>query len=98
MRETDDFGVEVVLREGESITSLLRRFKRKVSKSEILKDYRKHGEFMSPGVKRRKKIKEARARVIKEMRKIEKDATKKEQKRKTYKKRGDDNENSSSNS
>lgn len=77
MRETDSFGVFVVAREGENITSLLKRFKRKVTKAEVLKEFREHTEFLKPGVKKRKKQKEARSRAEKELLKMEKDNVKK---------------------
>lgn len=72
MRDTDDFGIMVTCREGETITSLLRRFKRKVSKSEVLKEFKRHTEFLKPSVKKKRKVKEARARVEKERLKNEK--------------------------
>lgn len=78
----EEFGIFVVCREGESITSLLRRFKRKVTKSEVLKEYRRKTEYIKPSVRKRNKSKEARKREEKERMKAEKDQAKKLQKRK----------------
>jgi small subunit ribosomal protein S21 len=50
----------VVINQGESIESALRRFKRKVMSEEIIKDAKKHAFFMSAGQKA--KLKSALAR------------------------------------
>src|ERR1041385_6215620 len=50
----------VVVNQGESIESALRRFKRKVMSEEIIKDAKKHSFFMSRGQKA--KLKSALAR------------------------------------
>ena len=50
----------VVVNQGESIESALRRFKRKVMSEEIIKDAKKHAFFMSRGQKA--KLKSALAR------------------------------------
>jgi small subunit ribosomal protein S21 len=50
----------VVINQGESIESALRRFKRKVMSEEIIKDAKKHAFFMSRGQKA--KLKSALAR------------------------------------
>lgn len=88
-----EFGICVVARESESIESLLRRFKRKVTKSEILKEYRDHTEFLKPSVEKRKKSMEARRRDLKEQAKAEKDLQKKRKKK--FKRGERDNENTS---
>lgn len=50
-------GITVVAREGESGEALIKRFKKKVSKSEILKDMKRHMFYEKPSrVKKRKKI------------------------------------------
>lgn len=51
---------EVRMNEGESVESLLRRFKRKVQQEDIIKEIKKHSYYLKPGEKRR--IKEALAR------------------------------------
>jgi len=48
------------VRENESLDEALRRFKRQVNKSGILKEARKREFYLKPGVKRKMKIKEAR--------------------------------------
>lgn len=75
-----EFGICVVARESESIESLLRRFKRKVTKSEILKEYRDHTEYLKPNVQKRKKSMDARRRDLKEQAKAEKDMQKRKKK------------------
>jgi len=62
-------GVMVIAREGESIEALIKRFKKKVNKSEILKDIKKHMFYEKPSIiKNRKKI-ESEIRRKKEERK-----------------------------
>ena len=87
-----EFGICVTTRESESIESLLRRFKRKVTKSEILKEYRDHTEYLKPSVKKRKKSLDARRRDLKELAKAEKDMQKR---RKKFKKGEREYENTS---
>ena len=48
------------VRENESLDEALRRFKRQVNKSGILKEARKREFYLKPGVKRKMKIQEAR--------------------------------------
>ena len=50
----------VVVQEGESLESALRRFKRKVQQQEIIKDVKRHSYYLKPGEKRR--VKQALAR------------------------------------
>lgn len=49
----------VKLREGESFQSLLRRFRKEVTKARILSDVRKKRWFISKGERRRKQKKKA---------------------------------------
>jgi len=51
---------EVVVQEGESLESALRRFKRKVQQEDIIKDVKKHSFYLKPG--ERKRLKQALAR------------------------------------
>ena len=51
---------EVILNEGESLESALRRFKRKVQQEDIIKEVKKRSYYLKPGEKRR--VKEALAR------------------------------------
>ena len=52
-------------RPGETLDSMLRRFKKETLKSEVLKDLKKHEFYMSPSEKRRKKSAEAQKRLKK---------------------------------
>lgn len=52
-------------RPDESVDSLIRRFKKEVLKSEILKDLRKKEYYVAPSEKRRRKQAEALKRIKK---------------------------------
>lgn len=52
----------VVVKEGESIDSALRRFKRNVAKAGIQQEIRKREHYEKPSVKRKKKSEAARKR------------------------------------
>lgn len=51
---------EVIVQEGETLESALRRFKRKVQQEDIIKEIKKHSYYVKPGEKRR--LKQALAR------------------------------------
>ena len=51
---------EVVIQEGESLESALRRFKRKVQQEDIIKEIKRHSYYLKPGEKKR--VKQALAR------------------------------------
>jgi small subunit ribosomal protein S21 len=53
---------EVVVQDGETLESALRRFKRKVQQEDIIKDIKRHSYYMKPGEKRRTKEALARKR------------------------------------
>ena len=53
---------EVNLRDGETVESALRRFKRKVLEEEIIKEIKRHAFYLKPGEKKRIKSKLARKR------------------------------------
>jgi small subunit ribosomal protein S21 len=53
----------VVVEEGESIESALKRFKRKVQQEAIIKEIKKHSIYYKPGEKRRMKDAQARKRM-----------------------------------
>lgn len=53
---------EVVLQDGETLESALRRFKRKVQQEDIIKEIKKHSFYLKPGEKRRTKEALARKR------------------------------------
>ncbi len=50
----------VVVEEGESLESALKRFKRKVQQEAIIKEIKRHSIYLKPG--ERKRMKEAQAR------------------------------------
>ena len=51
---------EIHVREGESLDSALKRFKRSCAKSAVIAEVRKREHYESPSVKRRKKSEAAR--------------------------------------
>jgi small subunit ribosomal protein S21 len=53
---------EVVLQDGETLESALRRFKRKVQQEDIVKEIKRHSFYLKPGEKRRTKEALARKR------------------------------------
>jgi small subunit ribosomal protein S21 len=57
----------VIVQDGESLESALRRFKRKVQQEDIIREAKKHSYFLKPGEKKRLKqalaIKRARKKV-----------------------------------
>lgn len=54
----------------ETLDSMLRRFKKEVVKSELLKDLRKHEYYVAPSEKKRIKSAEAQRRARKKMAKM----------------------------
>ena len=56
---------EVKVREGESLDSALRRFKRQCARSGVLTELRKREHYEKPSVKRKKKSEAARKRKYK---------------------------------
>ncbi len=57
----------IVVEEGESIESALRRFKRKVQQQAIITEIKKHSVYYKPGEKRRMKDALARKRMRRRM-------------------------------
>lgn len=53
----------VVVEEGESLESALKRFKRRVQQEAIIKEIKKHSVYFKPGEKRRMKEAQARKRM-----------------------------------
>jgi small subunit ribosomal protein S21 len=58
----------VVIEEGESIESALRRFKRRVQQEAIIKEIKRHAVFYKPGEKKRMKQAQARKRMRRRIR------------------------------
>ena len=56
---------EVKVKDGESLDSALRRFKRQCARSGILTELRKREHYEKPSVKRKKKAEAARKRKFK---------------------------------
>ena len=56
---------EVVIQDGESLESALRRFKRMVQTEDIIKDAKRHSFYLKPGEKKRLKQALARKRARK---------------------------------
>ena len=84
--DTKEIGICVVARGNEDIESLIRRFKKKVNKSGILKDLRKKEYYDKPSMAKRKKAAEARKRLERDLAKEMMKKTKK------YYNKGDKNE------
>jgi small subunit ribosomal protein S21 len=61
---------EVIVQDGESLESALRRFKRKVQQEDIIKDVKKHSFYLKPGERKRLKQALARKRSRKRARQI----------------------------
>ena len=59
---------EVIIGDGESLESALKRFKRKVQQEDIIKDIKKHSFYLKPGEKKRIKQALARKRLRKKQR------------------------------
>ena len=53
---------EVMIQDGETLESALRRFKRKVQQEDIIKEIKRHSFYLKPGEKRRTKEALARKR------------------------------------
>jgi len=51
---------DVLIQDGESLESALRRFKRKVQQEDIIKEIKRHSYYLKPGEKKR--VKQALAR------------------------------------
>jgi len=58
----------VVVEEGESVESALKRFKRKVQQEAIIKEIKKHSVYYKPGEKKRMKQAMARKRMRRRIR------------------------------
>lgn len=58
----------MLVKENESLENALRRFKRKVQREAIMKDFKKSSVYLKPGDKRRMKEARARRRVRRHLR------------------------------
>ncbi len=57
----------IVIDEGESIESALRRFKRRVQQEAVIKEIKKHSVYYKPGERKRMKEAQARKRMRRRM-------------------------------
>lgn len=57
----------VQVREEESFENALRRFKRKVEKAGVLTELRKRQHFEKPSVKRKRKVMQARKKILRKL-------------------------------
>ena len=64
---------EIQLRDGESVESALKRFKRKVLQEDIIKEIKRHTFYLKPGERKRLKSKLARKRSHKRKSREERD-------------------------
>jgi small subunit ribosomal protein S21 len=60
----------VVVRDGESFESALKRFKKQCEKTGILSEIKKREHYEKPSVKRKKKILAAKKRALKKLKRI----------------------------
>ena len=60
----------VIVRDGESFESALRRFKKQCERTGILSEVKRRGHYEKPSVKKKKKILAAKKRVLKKMRRM----------------------------
>ena len=58
----------VIVEEGESIESALKRFKRRVQQEAIIKEIKKHSIYYKPGERKRMKQAQARKRMRRRIR------------------------------
>jgi small subunit ribosomal protein S21 len=58
---------KVIVRDGESFESALRRFKKQCEKTGILSEIKKREHYEKPSVKRKKKILAAKKRALKKL-------------------------------
>jgi small subunit ribosomal protein S21 len=60
----------IIIREGESFESALRRFKKQCERTGILSEVKRREHYEKPSVKRKKKILAAKKRALKKMRRM----------------------------
>jgi small subunit ribosomal protein S21 len=65
-------GIIVVARENEDIESLIKRFKKKVNKSGILRELKIKSHYEKPSEHKKRKMNESRLRTIKDQLKLDK--------------------------
>jgi small subunit ribosomal protein S21 len=60
----------IIVRDGESLESVLRRFKKQCERTGILSEVKRREYYEKPSVKRKKKILAAKKRALKKLRKM----------------------------
>lgn len=60
----------VIVKEGESLESALKRFKKQCEKTGILSEIKKREHYEKPSVRRKKKILAAKKRALKKLKKL----------------------------
>ena len=60
----------IIIRDGESFESALRRFKKQCERTGILSEVKRREYYEKPSVKRKKKILAAKKRILKKMRRM----------------------------
>lgn len=60
----------VIVKEGESLESALRRFKKQCEKTGILSEIKKREHYEKPSVRKKKKMLAAKKRALKKLKKI----------------------------
>ncbi len=60
----------VIVREGESFESALKRFKKQCEKTGILSEIKKREHYEKPSVKKKKKMLAAKKRALKKMKRV----------------------------
>ncbi|MCX5807949.1 MAG: 30S ribosomal protein S21 [Proteobacteria bacterium] len=60
----------VIVREGESFESALKRFKKQCEKTGILSEIKKREHFEKPSVKKKKKMLAAKKRALKKLKRV----------------------------
>lgn len=64
--------IKIIINEGEPIDKVLKKFKRKVEQSSILKDIKKREFYVKPSIKRKLKRRATNSRMKKREKKINK--------------------------
>ena len=60
----------VIVREGESFESVLKRFKKQCEKTGILSEIKKREHYEKPSVKKKKKMLAAKKRALKKLKRV----------------------------
>jgi len=64
--------IKIIINEGEPIDKVLKKFKRKVEQSSVLKDIKKREFYVKPSIKRKLKKRATNSRIKKREKKLNK--------------------------